>query len=76
MPDNYKLLAWKKFKIPRKYAIYLCDITEFKLSGFFIDFKNGKQKAAQALFGACMKELRGAGDPAVIKELLEKKLSE
>ena len=27
-----------------------------------------------ALFGACMKELRGAGDPAVIKELLEKKL--
>ena len=29
------------------------------------------QKAAQALFGACMKELRGAGDPALIKELLE-----
>ena len=41
-----------------------------------IDFKSGKQKAAQALFGACMKELRGAGDPSVIKELLEKKLSE
>ncbi len=40
------------------------------------DFKSGKQKAAQALFGACMKELRGAGDPAVIKELLEKKLAE
>lgn len=40
------------------------------------DFKSGKQKAAQALFGACMKELRGAGDPSVIKELLEKKLSE
>ena len=39
------------------------------------DYNNGKVKAAQALFGACMKELRGAGDPAVIKELLEKKLS-
>ena len=38
------------------------------------DYNNGKVKAAQALFGACMKELRGAGDPAVIKELLEKKL--
>mgnify|MGYP003304991067 CR=1 FL=1 len=39
------------------------------------DFNNGKVKALQALFGACMKELRGAGDPAVIKELLEKKMS-
>ncbi len=38
------------------------------------DFKNGKTKAAQALFGACMKELRGAGDPALIKELLDAKL--
>ncbi|MBE6886066.1 MAG: Asp-tRNA(Asn)/Glu-tRNA(Gln) amidotransferase subunit GatB [Ruminococcaceae bacterium] len=38
------------------------------------DYKNGKTKAAQALFGACMKELKGAGDPAVIKELLEEKL--
>ncbi len=38
------------------------------------DFKNGKMKAMQALFGACMKELRGAGDPAMIKELLENKL--
>ncbi len=38
------------------------------------DFKGGKVKALQALFGACMKELRGAGDPAVIKETLENKL--
>ncbi len=38
------------------------------------DYKNGKEKAKQALFGACMKELKGAGDPAVIKELLEEKL--
>ena len=38
------------------------------------DFKNGKVKALQALFGACMKELKGAGDPAVIKTLLEAKL--
>ena len=39
------------------------------------DYKNGKTKAIQALFGACMKELKGAGDPAVIKEILEKKMS-
>ena len=38
------------------------------------DYKRGKEKALMALFGACMKELRGAGDPAVIRELLEKKL--
>jgi len=37
-------------------------------------FRNGKTKAMQALFGICMKELRGAGDPAVIKEILEGKL--
>ncbi len=38
------------------------------------DYKGGKVKAFQALFGACMKELKGAGDPAVIKEVLENKL--
>ncbi len=38
------------------------------------DYKNGKVKALQALFGACMKELKGAGDPTVIKNLLESKL--
>ncbi len=38
------------------------------------DFKGGKVKAMQALFGACMKELKGAGDPAAIKEILEAKL--
>ena len=38
------------------------------------DFKNGKVKAKQALFGACMKELRGAGDPGLINSLLDKKL--
>ena len=38
------------------------------------DFKNGKTKALQALFGACMKKLKGAGDPAIIKALLEEKL--
>ncbi len=40
------------------------------------DYKAGKVKALQALFGACMRELRGSGDPAVIKELLEKKVNE
>ncbi len=38
------------------------------------DFKSGKVKAKQALFGACMKELKGAGDPNVIREILDKKL--
>ncbi len=38
------------------------------------DYKSGKVKALQAIFGACMKELKGAGDPAVIKTLLEEKL--
>jgi len=39
------------------------------------DFKNGKVKAAQALFGACMKELKGAGNPGTIKEILDSKLN-
>ncbi len=39
-----------------------------------LDYKNGKVKALQAIFGACMKELKGAGDPAMIKTLLEEKL--
>ena len=38
------------------------------------EFKNGKEKAFQALFGACMKELKGVGNPAVIKTLLQNKL--
>ena len=39
------------------------------------DYKGGKLKAFGALVGAAMKELRGSGDPSVIKEILEKKLS-
>ena len=35
------------------------------------DYKSGKTKALQALFGLVMKELRGNGDPAVIRSLLE-----
>lgn len=38
------------------------------------DFKNGKVKALQAIFGACMKELKGAGDPSVVKTLIEEKM--
>ncbi len=38
------------------------------------DYKNGKEKAKQALFGACMRELKNTADTAVIKELLDKKL--
>ena len=40
------------------------------------DYRNGKVKALQAIFGACMKELKGSGDPAVVKALLEKKMAE
>jgi len=38
------------------------------------DYKGGKEKALQAIFGACMRELKGAGDPAVIRTLLIEKL--
>lgn len=38
------------------------------------DYKNGKAKAIQSVFGACMRELKGIVEPAVIKELLENKL--
>ena len=39
------------------------------------DYLGGKTKAFQALFGGCMKHLRGNGDPAVIRKLLEEELS-
>ena len=39
------------------------------------DYKGGKEKAFGAIFGACMKELKGNGDPALIRELLTKELS-
>ncbi len=39
------------------------------------DYRSGKIKAMQALFGLIMKELRGAGDPAVIRKMLEEKLN-
>ncbi|MBE6772911.1 MAG: Asp-tRNA(Asn)/Glu-tRNA(Gln) amidotransferase subunit GatB [Clostridia bacterium] len=35
------------------------------------DYKGGKVKALQALFGLVMRELKGNGDPAVIRSLLE-----
>ena len=38
-------------------------------------YKSGKTKAIQALFGMCMRQLKGAGDPAVIKQALENKLN-
>ena len=36
------------------------------------DYKGGKKKAFQALFGGVMRELKGSGDPAVINALLSK----
>ncbi|MBE6761327.1 MAG: Asp-tRNA(Asn)/Glu-tRNA(Gln) amidotransferase subunit GatB [Ruminococcaceae bacterium] len=38
------------------------------------DYKGGKEKALQAIFGACMRQLKGAGDPATIKATLVQKL--
>lgn len=34
------------------------------------DYLCGKEKALQSLFGGCMKELKGKGDPAAIRALL------
>ncbi len=39
------------------------------------DYKGGKTKALQALFGNVMKELRGTGSPDVIRAMLEKELN-
>lgn len=38
------------------------------------DYKAGKEKALMALFGKCMKELKGNCDPAVLRELLIKNI--
>lgn len=40
------------------------------------DYKCGKVKAFQSIFGACMRELKGIVDPSVIKETLENKLNQ
>ncbi len=40
------------------------------------DYKNGKEKAIQAIFGACMRELKGVGDVFVIRRILEEKLKQ
>ena len=34
------------------------------------DYKSGKEKALMALFGKCMKELRGNCDPQVLRQIL------
>ena len=36
------------------------------------DFKSGKEKALMALFGKCMKELKGNCDPQILREMLLK----
>ncbi len=40
------------------------------------DFKSGKEKALMAIFGKCMKELRGNCDPGTLRELLIKTINE
>ena len=39
------------------------------------DYKSGKTKAMQSLFGLVMRELKGTGDPGMIRKLLEEKLN-
>jgi aspartyl-tRNA(Asn)/glutamyl-tRNA(Gln) amidotransferase subunit B len=39
------------------------------------DYKNGKEKAKQALFGACMRELKNTCDVALLRELLDSNLA-
>ena len=39
------------------------------------NYKSGKTKAMQALFGLIMRELKGTGDPVVIRTLLEQELN-
>ena len=34
------------------------------------DYKGGKEKAIQSLFGRCMKELKGNCDPQVLRKIL------
>ncbi len=38
------------------------------------DYKNGKEKALMAIFGQCMRELKGNCDPAVLRELILKNI--
>ena len=40
------------------------------------DYKSGKEKALMALFGKCMKELRGNCDPQLLREMLIKIVNE
>ncbi len=39
------------------------------------DYKNGKEKALMALFGKCMKELKGNCNPQTLRELLIKEIN-
>ena len=40
------------------------------------DFKGGKEKALMALFGKCMRELKGNCDPQTLRELLIEAINE
>ena len=77
--------VWEKDADPRKFVeennlaaqsdeSAIRDIVTRVVAGnekIVADYKSGKTKALQALFGLVMKELRGNGDPAVIRTLLE-----
>ena len=40
----------------------------------FVKLKGGKEKALMALFGKCMKELKGNCNPQVLREMLLKSI--
>ena len=49
-----------------------CDATSVALVDpkAVADFKGGKEKALMALFGKCMKQLKGNCDPQVLRQIL------
>ena len=44
-------------------------------AGMVAEFKSGKEKAFNALVGQCMKAAKGKAPPAMVNEILKKKLS-
>ncbi len=45
-----------------------------KYPGVVVDYRSGKMPALQFLVGQCMKEMKGAGNPAMLRDILLKEL--
>ena len=52
----------------------IIDETLAKFPKLVADYVGGKDAVVNAIFGKCMGEFKGKGDPAVIRPMLEKKL--